>query len=299
MGLVPCTECTFWLIVHSHTPPPVFLRAAPMQFTPVGRSKTCLQPRLSPARKKVNRSLLTLRSIAFKRMTTQEASGVVDALIPRRPPAWRVVPNLVVLELSDIVVGKSCDIHPIRQIGQAIKTYNQLPVLEELIIRDGHARHCDVVPLAAALKKGNAPQLRVFVWENQCRKESKPSTRLLSTTNLLLGSLAQSTYPRPRMERFSFVNNFSFVENDLPYLRGALQACPGLRAFSVDCTQMCSIQLLDLAYALAMGEVPQLEHAHMRVPVVRAGYEPWQAMDVLKRAAMSKTPPVRLEVRLG
>ncbi|CAN0192729.1 unnamed protein product [Ectocarpus fasciculatus] len=101
------------------------------------------------------------------------------------------------------------------------------------------------------------------------------------------------------MERFSFVNNFSFVESHLPHLRGALQACPGLRAFSVDCSQMCSTQLLDLAYALAMGEVPQLEHAHMRVPVVLAGHEPWQAMGVLKRAAMSKTPPVHLEVRLG
>lgn len=270
-----------------------------MQFPPVGRSKRCLQPPLFLAQEEVNRSLLTLRSIAFKRMTSQEASGVVEALIPRLPPAWRVVPNLVVLELSDIVVEKPPNIHPIGKIGQAIKTYNQLPALEELIIRDGHARHCDVVPLAAALKKGNAPQLRVFVWENQCRKGSKPSSRLLSTTNLLLGSLALGAYPRPRMERLSFVNNFSFVESNLPYLRGALQACPGLRAFSVDCSQTCSTQLLDLAYALAMGEVPQLEHAHMRVPVVRAGYEPWQAMDVLKRAAMSKTPPVLLEVRLG
>lgn len=251
---------------------------------------------LSVVHEEVARSIPTVRSVAVRKASREDASGIVGALIPQEPSRWRVVPNIVSLLLSDIGGADApSGPHPIRTIGQAMEIFNQLPALQELVFLNCKALEADVVPLAAALKKGNAPQLRVLNYGNNQQLVGDQE----SASNLLLRALASGARPRHRIEVLSFADNWSFVNASLTSFRGALKACPGLRKLNIDSSKRPVFEVLDLAYAIAAGEVPRLEYVCLTVPVVAPKDEPWKAIEILTRAAASKTPPTLLEVRLA
>lgn len=274
------------------SPPPIHVHAPP-------RCRVWLQEddnsKLSVVHEEVVRSIPTVRSVALKKARKEDASGIIGALIPQDPSTWRVVPNLVSLLLSDLSADSSTGgAHPIRTIGQAIEVFNQLPALQELVFLNCQALEADMTPLANGLKKGNAPQLRVFNYGNDQQRGTQESS-----TNLLLGALASGVCSRPRVQVLSFADNWSFVDTSLTHLRAALQACSGLRKLNIDSSKRPIFEVLDLAYAIAAGELPQLEYVCLTVPVVAPKDEPWKAIEILTRTAASKTPPVVLEARLA
>lgn len=255
--------------------------------------------RLSAVRDEVARSIPTVRSVAVKNVSKEDASGIIGALIPRKLPLWRVAPNLVSLLLSDLSGhldggDETAGAHPVRTIGRAMKEFNQLPALQELILLNCQALRADVEPLAAALKKGNAPQLRLFNYGSN-QQWGTPE----SSTNLLLGALACGVLPRHRLQVLSFADNWSFVDASLTYLRAALKACPGLRMLNIDSSKGPVSEVLELASAISTGDLPRLEYVCLSVPAVVPNNDPRQAIDILTRAAASKVPPVMLDIRWG
>lgn len=257
--------------------------------------------KLSAVHDEVARSIPTVRSVAVKTVSKEDASGIIGALIPREPSRWRVVPNLVSLLLSDLVGDfgggdEMAGAHPVRTIGQGIELFNQLPALQELVLLNCQTPEADVEPLAAALKKGNAPQLRVFNCGNNQQRGNNPES---STTDLLLRALASGARPRHRLQVLSFADNWSFVDAPLTCFRAALNACPGLRKLNLDSSKTPISEVLDLADAVSAGDLPQLEYVCLTVPVVDPKDEPWKAIEILTRAAASKVPPVLLEVWLA
>lgn len=237
----------------------------------------------------VDYSIPTLRSVAILGANGKDTSGIVDALLPSK---WRVVPNLVSLELSDII-GSSIGINPIRKIGEAIETLDQLPALEELTFQNCSTLESDIGPLAAALKKGNARQLRAL---NLCNQHGN----LGSTPNLLLEALAHGVGSRPLLQVLSFAENWSFVNAPLLHLRAALEACPGLRTLRMDCTLMPAPELRELPTALKMRQLPRLEYISVRVPVAMSDHMPTRgAAEFLIRAAEWRKDPFCLEMELN
>ena len=221
------------------------------------------------------------------------ASGIMAALIPRFLE-WRVLPNLVSLHLDGIGADPRTGKHPIRSIGRAMKKYNQLPAIQELVFINCPVLKEDVKKLATALKKGHAAQLRVLSWDNSRDGSPEPSA------NLLLKALARGARPRPRVEALTFAEGWNVVgKTPLVKLRPALKACPGLRKLTFDCSRRPVPELFDLAHAIAMGDAPHLEYVCLRMPDVSSTDPPQQAIEFLTNAATSKVPPIRLEVKIG
>eukprot|EP00752_Nemacystus_decipiens_P003813 g3508.t2 len=255
--------------------------------------------KFSAVHDEVARSVPTIRSVAVTSVSKGDASGVIDALIPQEPSRWRVAPNLVSLLLSDLTGGDgttASGAHPVRMIGQAIKVFNQLPALQELVLLNCQAREADLEPLAAALEKGNAPQLRVFRCGNDQQRWGSPE----SSANLLLKALACGARPRHRLKVLNITNCWGFVDTSLTYLRAALRACPDLCQLSIDSSKRPVLEVLDLAYAIAAGHLPQLETVRLIVPaVVNPKDDPTKAIQVLASVAENKLPPAALDVKLA
>jgi len=235
----------------------------------------------------------TLRSAFIRGTSGGIASGIIDALIVGQALSGRrVAPNLVSLRLDDIGADLCTGIHPVRTIGQAMEADNQLPVIQELVFLNCPALEKDVEPLAAALKKGNAEQLRVLCWDNS--QDGSPE----SSTNLLLDALASGACRRPLVQALTFADGWSVANAPLTHLRAALKACSGLRRVVLDCSSRPVSEVLDLSYAIAMGDLPYLEYACLRMSEEDSTEQPQQAIEVLTRAATGKVPPVRLDVKI-
>lgn len=226
-------------------------------------------------------------------MAGDVAVGIIDALMLQAPSVWRMAPNLVSLHLGDIEADLCTGIHPIRLIGQAMEVDNYLPAIQELVFVNCPALEEDVEPLAAALKKGNAAQLRMLSWDNS--RDGSPE----SSTNLLLEALASGACPRPHVETLIFADSWSEVNTPLTHLRPAIKACSGLKRLVFDCSSKPVSEVLDLSYAIAMGDVPHMEYACIRISEVSSTDSPQQAIEILTSAATSKVPPIRLEVKIG
>jgi len=145
-------------------------------------------------------ALPTLRSVVVKEATGGIAKGIIRSLVPNAYAGWRVAPNLVVLHLNGVVVKRETGNYPVRTIGRAMKQSNQLPAIQELVFLNCPALKKDVKPLADALRKGNAAQLRVLSWDNSSGGSPEPSTYLL------LGALAFGKCRRPRLEALTFAD---------------------------------------------------------------------------------------------
>ena len=184
-------------------------------------------------------SIPTLRLLTIHGTNGNETLGIVDALLPSK---WRVVPNLVALELSDIIVDSSTS-GPIRKIGEAIETHDSLPALEELTFRSCGTLESDIEPLAAALRKGHARELRVLSCCNQ-------HGNLGAITEVLLEAMARGAHSRPGVQVLSFAGNASFVTTPLVHLKEALRACPRLRTVCLDCSLMPAPELRGLATSI-------------------------------------------------
>lgn len=250
-------------------------------------------PQLSAVYEEASLSGPTLRSAFIRGTSGGIASGIIDALtIGQAPSGRRVAPNLVSLRLDDIGADLCTGIHPIRTIGEAIEADNRLPVIEELVFLNCPALEKDVKPLAAALKKGNAEQLRVLSWDNS--QDGSPE----SSTNLLLEALASGACRRPRVETLTFADGWSVANAPLTHLREALKACAGLRKLVFDCSSRPASELLGLSYAIAVGDIPNLEYACLRISEQDSNEKPQQAIEILAGAASAKVPPVRLEVKM-
>lgn len=235
-------------------------------------------------------SIPTLRSVSICGTNGKDTSGMVSALLPSK---WRVVPNLVALELSDIIADASTGVNPIRKIGEAIERYAQLPALEELTLRNCSTLESDIGPLAAALKKGNAPELRVL---SCCNNEGN----LGSVTELLLEALAHGAHWRPELQVLSFADNWSFVNTPLLHLKEALQACPRLRTLRIDCSLEPAPELRSLATSINQRQQPALEHVFVRVPSVMSDDEPTRgSAEYLSSVAETREEPFSLEMELG
>lgn len=234
-------------------------------------------------------SIPTLRSVSIRGTNGKDTSGIVGALLPSK---WRVLPNLVALELSDLA-GSSTGLNPIRKIGEAIEMHDQLPALEELTLRNCRTLESDIGPLAAALRKGNAPELRVLSCCNQ-------HGNLGSVTELLLEALARGVRWRPELHVLSFAGNWSFANTPLLHLKEALQACPRLRTLRIDCSLAPAPELRALATSINKRQQPALEHVYVCVPGVMSAHEDTRgSAEYLSRVAEIRKDPFSLEMELG
>lgn len=233
----------------------------------------------------VQHSIPTLRSITVtgnRGKDSGRVAAIVGVLVPTSAKRRRVAPRLVRVELQHGANG-------IVKAGKAMGA-GLWPALEELIVPNCHGNAGHFSGLSNALRSGCAPNLQVLNWDDQvCCKEG--------VDDLVLRALCAGKCPH--MERLSFTANFVLAEVRQDFLRGALQACPKLRELRMDCTTSPGKQLRDLAATLQAGHVPCLTSLFVRASTYRLAVPHSEdEIDTLKKAAASRAPPIRLEVKL-